>query len=130
MSTVGIVKFYERGISLQQAIGKSLNLIDFQFNMDVKKIAIKPNMCYYWDYSTGETTDPKFVSALVDVIRNQMSKKAEVSIVESDASAMKCRYAFRILGYEKMAVEKGDLKLPGSALFLSYLGTTRLRNSG
>jgi uncharacterized protein (DUF362 family) len=107
MSIVSLVKFDEQRMSLQQSIGKSLDLINFQFNTAVKKIAIKPNMCYYWDYSTGETTDPKFVSALVDVIRKHLSKKTEISIVESDASAMKCRYAFRMLGYEKMAAEKG-----------------------
>ena len=107
MSIVSLVKFDEQSMSLQQTIGKSLDLIDFQFSMNVKKIAIKPNMCYYWDSSTGETTDPKFVNALVDVIRNHLSQKIEISIVESDASAMKCRYAFRMLGYEKMAAEKG-----------------------
>lgn len=107
MSIVSLVKFDEQRMSLQQSIEKSFDLINFQFNMAVKKIAIKPNMCYYWDYSTGETTDPKFVSALVDVIRKHLSKKAEISIVESDASAMKCRYAFRMLGYEKMAAKKG-----------------------
>jgi len=64
---------------------------------------IKPNMCYYWDHTTGQTTDPKFVATLVDVIRDQVSTDVNVSIVESDASAMKCRYAFKMLQYEKMA---------------------------
>jgi len=60
-------------------------------------------MCYYWDYTTGQTTDPNFVAALVDVIRSQVSSDVHFSIVESDASAMKCRYAFKMLGYERMA---------------------------
>ena len=107
MSLVSLVKFNEQSTSLQEAIEKSLDLIHFQFNPKVQKIAIKPNLCYYWDYSTGETTDPKFLSALIDVIRNRASPKVEISIVESDASAMKCKYAFRMLGYEKMAKEKG-----------------------
>ena len=106
MSLVSLVKFDEQSMSLQQAIEKSLDLIHFQFNPKVQKIAIKPNLCYYWDYSTGETTNPKFVSALIDVIRNRASPKVEISVVESDASAMKCKYAFRMLGYEKMAKEK------------------------
>jgi len=107
MSLVSLVKFNKQGISLQEAIEESLNLINFQFNSKIQKIAIKPNMCYYWDYSTGETTSPKFVSALIDVIRNCASQKVEISVVESDASAMECKYAFRMLGYEKMAKEKG-----------------------
>lgn len=106
MSLVSLVRFDEQSISLQEAIEKCLNLIHFQFSPNVEKIAIKPNMCYYWDYSTGETTDPKFVSALIDVIRKHASPNVEISVVESDASAMKCEYAFRMLGYEKMAKEK------------------------
>jgi len=106
MSLVSLVKFEEKNMTLQEAIEKSLNLIHFQFNRKVQKIAIKPNMCYYWDYSTGETTNPKFVSALIDAIRNLAPPKVEISVVESDASAMKCRYAFKMLGYEKMAKEK------------------------
>jgi len=106
MSLVSLVKFDEKSMTLQEAIEKSLNLINFQFNPKIQKIAIKPNMCYYWDHSTGETTDPKFVSALIDVIRKHTSPKVEISVVESDASAMKCKYAFRILGYEKMTEEK------------------------
>ena len=106
MSLVSLVKFHEQSMTLQDAIEKSLDLINFQFSPKVQKIAIKPNMCYYWDYSTGETTDPKFVSALVDIIRKH-TPKVDISVVESDASAMKCKYSFRILGYEKMTREKG-----------------------
>jgi len=106
MSLVSLVKFDEQDTSLQESLEKSLDLIDFQFNPKIEKIAIKPNMCYYWDYSTGETTDPKFVSALIDVIRNHASSNIEIAIVESDASAMKCKYSFKMLGYEKMVKEK------------------------
>jgi len=60
-------------------------------------------MCYYWDYSTGYTTDPKFVGGIIDLLRERISPKVNISIVESDASAMKCRYAFKMLGYENLA---------------------------
>jgi len=60
-------------------------------------------MCYYWDYSTGQTTDPRFVAALIDVIREQTKPDVNISVVEADASAMKCKHAFRLLGYEKLA---------------------------
>jgi uncharacterized protein (DUF362 family) len=63
-------------------------------------------MCYYWDYSTGQTTDPRFVGALVDVIRSKTSQNVGISIVESDASAMRCRYVFRMLGYEQLAKDR------------------------
>ncbi len=89
----------------KKAIQSGLNLINFQFPKDARNVVIKPNMCYYWDCSTGHTTDPKFVGALIEVIRDQTSPETNVSIIESDASAMKCKHAFPILGYEKLAKE-------------------------
>jgi len=87
---------------LRQAILNSLDLIDYKFQKNIKNIVIKPNMCYYWDYSTGQTTDPRFVAALIETLREKISPDIDISIVESDASAMKCKYAFKFLNYEKM----------------------------
>jgi len=101
MSLVSFVKI--KNNSLKTAILEALSLIDYEFRKDVKKIVIKPNMCYYWDYSTGQTTDPKFTGALIEVLRDNFSPDVSISIVESDASAMKCKYAFKFLGYEKLA---------------------------
>jgi len=104
MSLVSFVKAQRGGNHpLKQAILHSLNLIKYQFEKDIQNVVIKPNMCYYWDHTTGQTTDPNFVVALIDAIRDQVSPDVNVSIVESDASAMRCRYAFKMLGYEKMA---------------------------
>ena len=93
--------------SLKQAISESLYLIDYKFSKKTRRIVIKPNMCYYWDYSTGQTTDPKFVAAIIEIIRERISPNVDISIVESDASAMKCKYAFKFLGYEKIAKQYG-----------------------
>ena len=90
---------------IKEAIRACFHMSGFVFKKAIQKIVIKPNMCYYWDYSTGYTTDPKFVAALINVIREQTSPNVDISIVESDASAMKCRYAFPLLGYEKLAKE-------------------------
>jgi len=97
-------------VSVKNAIGKSLDLIQFNLEKQPQKILIKPNLCYYYDYSTGETTDSKFVAALIDVLRERLSSDLDVSVVESDASAMRCKHVFKMLGYEKMAKEK-DIKL-------------------
>ena len=101
MSMVSLVKI-KRGL-LKKAILDSLELINYDFPFNARNIVIKPNMCYYWDYSTGYTTDPKFVASLIDVLREQISPKVQIYIVESDASAMKCKYAFKMLGYENLA---------------------------
>jgi len=88
---------------MKKAIEDSLDLIDYKFREGIRKVVIKPNMCYYWDYSTGQTTDPKFVAAITQILREKFSPEVDISIVESDASAMKCKYAFKFLGYEKIA---------------------------
>lgn len=102
MSLVSFVKT-ERS-NMKRRMGDSLDLINYKFQKNIKKIVIKPNMCYYWDYSTGQTTDPRFIAALVDLIREKTSS-SEISIVESDASAMKCKHIFKMLGYDKLAEE-------------------------
>jgi uncharacterized protein (DUF362 family) len=104
LSLVSLVKL-ESLNRLDKALINSINLMNFKFPNNLKNIVIKPNMCYYWDYSTGQTTDPRFVGALIDLIRSKTSPNIKISIVESDASAMKCKYAFKMLGYEKLAKE-------------------------
>jgi uncharacterized protein (DUF362 family) len=101
MSLVSFVRIENH--NLKKAIADAFSLINYKFRDDVKRIVIKPNMCYYWDSSTGQTTDPKLIGALIDVIRDNVTSDPDVSIVESDASAMKCKYAFKFLGYEKLS---------------------------
>ncbi|MEM3697176.1 MAG: DUF362 domain-containing protein [Candidatus Bathyarchaeia archaeon] len=105
MGLVGLAECKNRSANLiKEAVREALKLIDFSFPK-AKKIVIKPNMCYYWDWSTGQTTDPMFVVALINLLREEISEDVEISVVESDASAMKCKYAFKHLGYEKLAKE-------------------------
>jgi len=105
LSLVSLVECSNRHVvSIKKAIKEALELIDYSFPK-VDRVVIKPNMCYYWDYSTGQTTDPNFVAALIDILREEVSSDVEISIVESDASAMKCKYAFKYLGYDKLARE-------------------------
>jgi uncharacterized protein (DUF362 family) len=102
MSFVSFVKI-ETEDRFKEAIKDALELIQYKFPTSTKNIIIKPNMCYYWDYTTGQTTDPNFVAALIDLIREKISPDTDISIVESDASAMKCKHAFKMLGYEKLS---------------------------
>lgn len=106
MSSVALVSIQGNTVqAMRRAISKSLDLTGQPLGKGAKNIVIKPNLCYYQDYSTGYTTDPRFVGALVEVIRERISSDPHVSIVESDASAMKCKYVFKMLGYEKLARE-------------------------
>jgi uncharacterized protein (DUF362 family) len=105
MSLVSLWKIQENTIdSMKQAIFESLHMINFSFEDKIKNVVIKPNLCYYWDYTTGQTTDPKFIAALIDFIRERTSA-TKISLVESDASAMRCKQAFKMLGYERLSHE-------------------------
>ena len=95
------------GNNFEQAIVSILNLIDGSLPKTANRVVIKPNLCYYWDYTTGQTTDPKFIQALIKILRDRLGAGIDIAIVESDASAMKCNFAFKILGYEKLAKETG-----------------------
>ena len=101
MNEVGITQV--QGSNLKNAIKESLNLIGYSFRRDLKNVIIKINACYYWDYTTGQTTDPAFVASLIEIIREETSPDVNILLVESDASAMKCKYAYRFLGYEKLS---------------------------
>ena len=72
----------------------------------VDSIIIKPNLCYYWDASTGQTTSPKLVGALIEFLRSRLRNDPEILIGEADASAMKTKHVFRMLGYEDLARDK------------------------
>lgn len=101
---MSLVKFDEQSMSLQQAIEKALDLIHFQFNPKVQKIAIKLNLCYYWDYSTGETTNPKFVSA-----RSSATSRCALSQLPYEAR-MKSYALLEVIIYVKTNGKKSDQK--------------------
>ena len=111
MSLVSFAKIEENTVnSIAEGISESLDLINYSFEKKATNVVIKPNLCYYWDWTTGQTTDPKFIAALINLVRKHISPDVNISVVESDASAMKCKYAFKMLGYEKLAKDY-DVKL-------------------
>jgi uncharacterized protein (DUF362 family) len=91
---------------INNATKKALDKLEYDFGAKIRKIVIKPNLCYYWDYSTGETTDPRLVSAVIDWIRLKIGNDIDISVAEADASAMRTKYAFKVLGYDKLCQKK------------------------
>lgn len=107
MSTnVSLVKTGANGSNLKADVAKALDLIGFTFSPKINTIIIKPNLCYYWNASTGQTTDPQLVSAVIDRLREVYGDSVEIKLAEADASAMQTKYAFSILGYTKLAEQK------------------------
>jgi len=105
-SVVSLVRARSSAREIKDSVSEALDLIDFKPNGSVKSVAIKPNLCYYWDAATGYTTDPRVVSGVIDCIRKRCGDDVEIKVVEADASAMRTKYAFPVLGYEKLAREK------------------------
>jgi len=89
-----------------EAVSRALDTLNYNFDNNNDLVVIKPNLCYYWDYSTGETTNPRVVSAVIDWVRQRIGKDVHILVAEADASAMRTKYAFKMLGYEKLSREK------------------------
>jgi uncharacterized protein (DUF362 family) len=43
-------------------------------------IIIKPNLCYYWDATTGQTTSPILVGALIEFLRDRFRNDPKIII--------------------------------------------------
>lgn len=91
---------------ISNAVNRAFDLLDFSPSNRIEKIVIKPNLSYYSDYSTGETTDPRVVSAVIDYVRDIVDKDVRIFVAEADATAMKTKYSFKVLGYEKLRQTK------------------------
>lgn len=91
---------------IRETVARALDGLNYDLNNKIDLVVIKPNLCYYWDYSTGETTDPRVVSAIIDWVRQRIGKDVCIIVAEADASAMRTNYAFKMLGYEKMSSER------------------------
>ena len=64
---------------------------------------IKTNACFYWDSSTGQTTDLRVISGVIDWLRDRFGKDVTIRIGESDASAMRVKHVFNVLNYVTLA---------------------------
>jgi len=109
-SVVSLVRTQGSLESIKASISEALNLINFSLDGSIETVAIKPNLCYYWDAATGQTTDPQVISGVIDFVREKCGEDVDIKVVEADASAMRTKYAFTVLGYEKLAKEK-DVQL-------------------
>ncbi len=85
---------------IDDAVARAIDKLNYDFS-HVKTVVIKPNLCYYWNASTGETTDGRVVSATIKYLRQKVSD-AKITVAEADASAMKTKFCFGILGYDDL----------------------------
>jgi len=105
-NTVALVRLPNSKDEIRDSVSKVLDIIDYKNKNPVNSVAIKPNLCYYWKADTGYTTDPRVVAGVIDNVREIYGKDIPIRVVESDATAMRTKYAFTILGYRQLADEK------------------------
>jgi uncharacterized protein (DUF362 family) len=106
-SLVSLVKADEfSGSGLKDCVAKAVGLIGFKFPENLKTVIIKPNLNYYWEWTTGCTTDPHLVGSIIDYLRDRFGERLEIRVAEADASAMKTKHAFEMLGYTRLAMQK------------------------
>ncbi len=105
-SPVSLFRTTKTSGNLKDVISTALTRIGFKPLGSVSTVVIKPNLCYYWNSSTGNTTDPKLVAGLIDYVREVYGENISISVAEADASAMRTKHAFPVLGYSQLAEEK------------------------
>ena len=90
---------------IKKAVYSAIDKVGYP-SKKIDSVIIKPNLCYYWDSSTGETSDKRIIAAIIDYVREKINSDAMIRIAEADATAMKTKYVFEVLGYNKLAKEK------------------------
>ncbi len=86
---------------IDSTVERALDALNYDFSV-IDNVMIKPNLCYYWSSSTGETTDSRVVCSIIKYLRKRIGEQVKITVVEADASAMRTKHAFSILGYDEM----------------------------
>lgn len=105
-NVVSLVRANGSPRNIKDSIESAVDLIKFKPIGPTHSVVIKPNLCYYWDSSTGCTTDPRVVSEIIDFVRERFGEDVDIKVAEADASAMRTKHAFPVLGYDRVAKEK------------------------
>jgi len=106
-TTVALVRSGFSESEINRSVSNAWNLISFSPKRNqVESVVIKANLCYYWKSDTGYTTDPRIIAGIIDCVRERYGADTQIQVVEADASAMRTKYAFPMLGYENLAKQK------------------------
>jgi len=72
-------------------------LLGYSLPKEAKKYYNQTKHVLLSNHTTGQTTSPKMAATLIGIIREKILFATEISIVKSDVSAMKCKYALHSL---------------------------------
>jgi len=99
MTTVSVVSVEDD--TIEEALNRAIDLIEGdQAIRDKKMIAVKPNLCRPKSSSSGTTTDPRIVEALVRRVNSLAD--CQINIVETNNAQTNADETFRRLGYQDL----------------------------
>lgn len=106
--TAGITFDGERSIS---------RLIDFvDVDRSIRSVVIKLNLCEYRHWTSGATTSPLVIEALVRALRNHCGALERITLLEQDSSGTRAEDLYQLLGFSELADRLGlELFLPSRA---------------
>jgi uncharacterized protein (DUF362 family) len=104
-SRVAVVKAGD----IEEAVNRSIDLIGgFNDLLGKKVISIKPNLCGLKSPSSGQTTDPRIVEAIIKKV-NSIST-SQIYIVETNNSQASADKTFKTLGYKELEKRYPNVK--------------------
>lgn len=105
MSTVSLARSGFSSPEIRNAVFELLGRVEIS-KRNVRSILIKTNACFYWNSSTGQTTDLRVISGIIDWLRERYGQDVSIRIGEADASVMKVNHAFEVLSYGELAQQQ------------------------
>ena len=91
-SKVCLVRVPRSFQTLKDSVSHAIVGTGFRLVSSVKTAVIKPNLCYYWNSSTGNTTDPKLVAEVAEyreLMKNVKSVGNEFAELLSELGKLK-----------------------------------------
>jgi uncharacterized protein (DUF362 family) len=73
----------------------------------LSSVGLKLNLCDYRDGSSGATTSPHFVRALIEALRKEAPSLRHITLIEHDSSGTRAADLFALLGFTALADELG-----------------------
>lgn len=83
-----------------------------------RSVVLKLNLCEYRDFTSGATTSPVVVTAIIEALRHRCDALDRIVLLECDSSGTRAEDLYALLGFTDLADELGlELFVPASAIW-------------
>ena len=90
------------------SVASLLNLCEV--DPSIKSVVLKLNLCEYRDWTSGATTSPLVVEAIVTALRERCTRLERILLMEQDSSGTRAMDLYALLGFSDLA-ERLQLEL-------------------